>query len=143
MKRYLLIALIAFAAGMAGIFAGRAAQSTPQHSETEVHALLHGRLDLSADQQRRIDAMETRFAARWREHEQQMRASNARLAAAIELEHGYGPRVTAAIHDTHSIMGDIQSETLRHLFEMRGVLNAEQAAEFDSTVMKALTTPPQ
>ena len=87
--------------------------------------------------------MEADFAVRRRDHEQQMRASNARLAAAIEAEHGYGPRVTAAIHDTHGIMGDIQSETLRHLFEMRAVLNAEQAAEFDRTVMKALTTPPQ
>ena len=143
MKRYILIALIAFAAGLAGIFAGRAILSTPEQSETEVHALLHGRLDLSADQQRRIDVMEARFAVRRRGHEQQMRASNARLAAAIEVEHGYGPRVTAAIHDTHNIMGDIQSETLRHLFEMRSVLNAEQAAEFDRTVMKALTTPPQ
>lgn len=143
MRRYLLIALIAFAAGLAGILVGRAVLSAPDHSETEVHALLHGRLDLTADQQRQIDALEANFATQRRGHEQQMRASNARLAAAIEAEHGYGPRVTAAIHDTHGIMGEIQSETLRHLFEMRAVLNAEQSAEFDRTVMKALTTPPQ
>ena len=68
-----------------------------------------------------------------------MRAANARLADAIEAEHGYGPQVTAAIDHSHMIMGGLQKETLEHLFAMRAVLNPDQAKLFDSTVVKALT----
>ena len=71
--------------------------------------------------------------------ELEMRAANIRLAQAIEAEHGYGPQVTKAIDETHEVMGDLQKETLQHLFAMRAVLNPQQASIFDRTVVKALT----
>ena len=71
--------------------------------------------------------------------ELEMRAANVRLAQAIEAEHGYGPRVTEAIDETHEVMGTLQKETLQHLFAMRGVLNPDQAEMFDKSVVKALT----
>lgn len=141
-RRLQVVALIAFLAGLAGVFVGRAISPAPPPNETEVHALLHGGLDLTPAQQSRIEVIEARFAGRRRELESEMRASNAALAAAIEREHGYGPAVTAAVRETHHVMGTMQSETLRHLFEMRAVLDAEQTREFDATVMRALTTPP-
>lgn len=69
-----------------------------------------------------------------------MRAANIRLAQAIEAEHGYGPQVTKAIDETHAVMGELQKETLEHLFAMRGVLDPDQARMFDKRVVKALTT---
>jgi nickel and cobalt resistance protein CnrR len=36
-------------------------------------------------------------------------------------------------------MGDLQKETLEHIFAMRAVLRPDQAAKFDQTVVKALT----
>ena len=86
-----------------------------------------------------IDAIEARYAVRRKALEFEMRAANARLAEAIEEEHGYGPKVTAAIDHSHTVMGALQKETLEHLFAMREVLNPEQAKMFDSTVVKALT----
>ena len=68
-----------------------------------------------------------------------MRAANAHLAAAMQTEHGYGPEVTAAIDHTHMVMGEMQKETLEHLFAMRAVLRPEQAAKFDRTVTRALS----
>ena len=68
-----------------------------------------------------------------------MRAANARLAEAIEAEHGYGPKVTAAVDHVHHVMGEMQKSTLEHLFEMRAVMNPDQARRFDKTVVKALT----
>ncbi len=47
--------------------------------------------------------------------------------------------MTEAIDHTHDVMGTLQKETLEHLFEMRAVLNREQAQEFDESVVKALT----
>lgn len=138
-RRILLIGLIAFAAAIAGVFVGRLVSEAPRASETELHALLHGQLDLTAKQEARLDQIEARFSGRRRALELEMRAANVRLAQAIEAEHGYGPRVTKAIDETHEVMGELQKETLQHLFAMREVLDPEQAEMFDRSVAKALT----
>ncbi|MBJ7438367.1 MAG: periplasmic heavy metal sensor [Sphingopyxis sp.] len=137
--RLLLFGLVAFIAALAGVLAGRFVVETPRASETELHALLHNQLKLSAAQQVKIDRIEAKFALRRDALELDMRAANIRLAQAIEAEHGYGPRVTEAIDETHRVMGELQKETLQHLFAMRVVLDREQAAMFDKTVVKALT----
>jgi hypothetical protein len=68
-----------------------------------------------------------------------MRAENAMLAEAIAAEHGNGPRVAAAIDASHRTMGELQKETLVHVFAMRALLRPDQAAKFDAAVTKALT----
>ncbi|PQM26888.1 heavy metal resistance protein [Sphingopyxis lindanitolerans] len=138
-RRLLLVGLIAFAAAIAGVFVGRLATDVPRASETELHALLHNQLDLTAQQKVRIDKIEADFAGRRRALEQDMRAANVQLAQAIEAEHGYGPQVTEAIDHSHRVMGTLQKETLEHLFTMRAVLDSDQARMFDKIVVKALT----
>lgn len=138
-KRIALIALVAFVAAMGGTYAGRALLAPEKQTETELHALLHTELDLDAAQQAKIEAIEQRFATRRKALELEMRAANAHLAAAMQTEHGYGPEVTAAIDHTHMVMGEMQKETLEHLFAMRAVLLPDQAAKFDRTVTRALT----
>ena len=138
-RRLLLFGLVAFIAALAGVLAGRLIVETPRASETELHALLHRELKLSSAQQVKIDRIEAKFAERRDALELDMRAANIRLAQAIEAEHGYGPRVTEAIDETHAVMGTLQKETLQHLFAMRGVLNPDQAEMFDKSVVKALT----
>ena len=107
-RRLLLVGLIAFAAAIAGVFVGRIVSEAPKASETELHALLHGQLDLTAAQEAKLERIEADFAGRRRALELEMRASNVRLAQAIEAEHGYGPRVTEAIDETHEVMGTLQ-----------------------------------
>lgn len=138
-KRLALIALVAFVAAMAGTFAGRMLLAPEKQTETELHALLHNDLNLDSSQKAKIEAIEERFAPRRKALELEMRAANAHLAAAMQTEHGYGPDVTAAIDHTHMVMGEMQKETLEHLFAMRAVLNPDQAAKFDRTVTKALS----
>ena len=67
----------------------------------------------------------------------------AELASAIREEHGYGPRVTGAVERFHHAMGQLQTETIRHVFAMREVLTPEQKQVFDNTVVSALTTEQQ
>ena len=100
---------------------------------------MHRELTLSDEQEARLQAIEAQFSGRRDALEVEMRAANIRLAQAIETEHGYGPRVTEAIDETHEVMGELQKETLRHLFAMRSVLDARQAAMFDKVLVKALT----
>ena len=134
-----LIGLVAFVAALGGVFAGRLIVQPQRPSESEIHGVLHRQLKLNAAQHAKIEAIEQRFAVRRKALELEMRAANAHLAEAIEAEHGYGPQVTAAIDHTHHVMGEMQKETLEHLFAMRAVLTPEQAGMFDKTVVKALT----
>ena len=99
--RLILIALVAFAAALGGTYAGRVLFAPERQSETELHALLHSELELDAAQEAKIEAIEQRFATRRKALELEMRAANAHLAEAMEVEHGYGPQVTAAIDHTH------------------------------------------
>jgi len=135
----LLIAFVAFLASLCGVFAARHVFVAERPSETEVHKLLHDQLKLSPEQHTKIEALEKQHAIRKRAMELEMRAANARLAAAIEAEHGYGTQVTAAVDHIHHVMGEMQKETLQHLFAMRSALTPEQARTFDATVTKALT----
>jgi Spy/CpxP family protein refolding chaperone len=137
-KRFLLVAVIAFVAALAGVFAGRLIYEQRLESESELHALLHRQLSLDATQEAKIEAIEKSFAARRKVLDLEMRSANASLAAAIEAEHGYGPRVTVAVDQVHHVMGEMQKDTLRHIFAMRAVLTPEQAAKFDRTVVQAL-----
>lgn len=139
MKRNLIVALIAFAAALLGVFAGRAL--TPpqaQKSGIDIHAVLHGKLDLDSDQKRKLDLLERDFADRRRALETAMRAHNRRLAEAIQAEHRSGPAVEAAIDATHVTMGELQKETLAHVFAMRALLREDQARIFDAAVTRAL-----
>jgi len=141
--RYALVALVAFLAALAAALVARTWLAPTPRVESQVHALLHEQLTLDADQERRIDALEQGFAGRRAAMEAEMRADNKRLAEAIAAEHGYGPRVAQAVDRSHHVMGDLQKETLQHVFAMRAVLRPDQAARFDAVIVKALTQPDQ
>lgn len=140
-KRLALVAVLAFVAALGGVYVGQALFHPERQSETQLHALLHRQLNLDSAQHAKIEEIERHFAIRRQALELEMRAANAHLAEAIETEHGYGPEVTAAIDHTHHVMGELQKETLQHLFAMRAVLTPGQAAQFDQAVVKALTLP--
>ena len=108
-----------------------------------LHQFVHDELELSAEQASKLDALEARYAIEKAELEASLRASNVRLAEAIEVEHDYGPAVSAAIDDVHEKMGALQKATIRHVFDMRELLGPEQQALFDRQVSEALTRNPR
>lgn len=138
-KRTLLIAFAAFVAAVGGVLLGRALFAPPPAPSAELHSILHDGLALDDQQEARLAELERRFAERRRALEAEMRADNARLAAAIEAEHGYGPRVADAVDRSHAAMGKLQKETLAHVFAMRQILRPDQAEKFDRAVVRALT----
>lgn len=142
LRGILITALLALMAGFAGVGIGKLVFDRPHHQPT-LHEVVHDELNLTPAQQRQIASLETDFATRRQALELEMRASNAELAAAIRAEHGYGPRVTAAVERFHRAMGQLQTEMIRHVFAMREVLTPEQKAKFDDTVSTVLTAEPQ
>lgn len=94
--------------------------------------------------QRRVETLqEVNFRIERERLELEMRAANARLAEAIEEEHSYGPKVSAAIDDVHIQMGELQKATVRHVFAMRALLNERQQQVFDRQVSASLTGTPR
>lgn len=131
------VALAAVAAGL-GAWAG-ARYVVAQDASPSLHETVHEKLDLTADQETRIEALERRFAERKRALEAEVRAANAELAAAIQASEGDSSRVQAAVDHFHVAMGALQKETIAHVFDMRAVLTPEQAERFDAEVVQALT----
>lgn len=134
----LVTVVVAFVAGLGGVFVGRMVFSQTQ-AVPSLHQAVHHDLDLSPEQRQRIDVLERDFAGRRQALELEMRTANSELAAAILEEHGYGVRVTAAVERFHGAMGELQSATIQHVFAMREVLTPEQQTRFDSAVTAALT----
>ena len=142
MRGVLVTILVAFLAGVGGVWVGRTIFNPPSHA-ANLHEALHRELALTTGQKQRIEVLEGAFAGRRQALELEMRAANTDLAAAIREEHGYGPHVTGAVERFHHAMGELQSETIRHVFAMRAVLTPAQTERFDNIVASALTTQPQ
>jgi Spy/CpxP family protein refolding chaperone len=104
-----------------------------------LHEMVHRDLRLTAAQKQQIEREETKFAARRKALEQEMRAANRELASAIQESHQDSPKVQAAVDHIHHTMGSLQKETIAHVFAMRAVLTPEQATKFDAEVVEALT----
>jgi Spy/CpxP family protein refolding chaperone len=139
LRSIVLILLLAAAAAALGVWGGATyIQSRVAHTAA-LHELLHKQLHLTPDQTRRIEVLERGHAAKRKALEAEMRAANAELAQAYQESHVYSPKVQAAIDRFHMAMDALQKETMIHVIAMRSVLTPDQAAQFDHTVVKALT----
>lgn len=135
----ILVALIAFGAAIGGVWIGRTFIPVREHRGTQLHEVLHHQIRLDDSQKAQIDVLEQRFAVRRQALELELRANNARLAEAIETEHGMGPGVAGAVDASHHAMGELQKATLAHVFAMRAVLRPDQRGAFDRAVVRSLT----
>ncbi len=131
--------VLSVVAAFAGAWGAARYIDARMHHTPPLHDMVHQKLDLSADQQRRIAGLEQDFAIRRQTLEAEMRAANADLARAIGQEPAYSPAVQQAVDRFHRAMGELQKQTILHVLAMRQVLTPEQAARFDDTVVKALT----
>ena len=140
LEHWIIVVFVALCAGMAGVFvAGNWSLTHPIETASGLHELVHRDLNLSADQEAKLEQIEHRFAARRAELEQTLRAANLALAEAMEADKSYSPAVQAAIDEFHTAMGELQKVTIEHVFEMREILTEEQAVIFDAEVVRALT----
>ena len=136
----LLAVVLAILAGCLGAFAAN--EWGGRQAQHGLHDFVHEELDLNASQRAQLEQIEEQFAVDRKELELSLRAANARLAAAMNDEHTYGPKVAAAIDEVHARMGDLQKATVRHVFAMRALLDQQQQELFDRQVATSLTGEP-
>lgn len=133
----LLLFLLALGAGWIGSL-GAKHWSDSDDQNVGIHSFVHEELDLDKPQQTRLAEVESDFAIRRKALELALRSANADLAAAIEKEHQYGPKVSEAIEAVHVQMGLLQKATVEHLFKMRELLKSDQQKAFDRRVSNSL-----
>lgn len=136
-KSILITAILAALASGAATW-GSATWVMRERQPPNLHSIVHKKLDLSPDQDHRLDVIEARFAVQRPALEAEVRAANRELAAAIAASNGDTPQVQAAVDHFHVAMGDLQKATIAHVFEMRSVLTPAQAEVFDKAVVDAL-----
>ncbi|MFN9927023.1 MAG: Spy/CpxP family protein refolding chaperone [Phenylobacterium sp.] len=130
-------------AAFGGAWVGARYVVAQMQDEPPLHEVVHSRLRLTAEQERRIASLEREFADRRAALEVEMRSANADLAEAIEAEHIYSPAVQQAVDRFHRAMGELQKQTILHVLAMRQVLTPDQTPRFDETVVKALSDKSQ
>ncbi|MBB3892812.1 Spy/CpxP family protein refolding chaperone [Phenylobacterium haematophilum] len=139
MRSMALTLILSVLVAILGVWGGAQYVMHRVHRPTPLHELVHEKLNLTADQERRIAGMERDHEARRQALEAEMRAANAQLAQAFQQSHAYTPQVQAAIDRFHRAMGELQKETIVHTLAMRAVLTPDQTARFDETVVRSLT----
>ncbi len=132
-----MLLLTIFAAGVAG-WAGVQYGLAQEQNHSDLDTIIHRDLDLTAEQDRKIHVLETRFAADRKMLQSEMRAANRDLARAIIEDHTYGPAARKAIGRVHTAMSALQEKTVQHVIAMREILTPEQTKKFDHIVEQAL-----
>lgn len=133
------VTLLTVLAAGGGVWIGNHYGSGTTGSSPGLDEVLHNQLNLTAEQERRIADIEAQFAMRRASLEDEMRAANRDLAAAIVAESEYGVRAQSAIERFHRGEAALQEETVKHVLAMRSVLTPEQIARFNEAISTALT----
>lgn len=106
------------------------------------HQWLHEQLNITNEQDDNLAPIEQKFSSRKRVLEGAIMDANHELAAAINEDGNYSPRVKEAVEKIHIAQGELQQATLEHLFEMHSVLTPEQRKKLNSLTTDALTHNP-
>jgi hypothetical protein len=129
----LTLALIA-GSGAGGAWIGARLLQPAKQDHQDFHDRLFADLHLSDEQRVSMDALEERHAAEIALYQDRLAAANRILADIVTQEDSYNGAVDDAVVNVHSAMLDLQKMTIRHLFEMREILNPEQQVIFDRHV---------
>ncbi len=134
----LLLGVVVAAGFFAGDYYHKANMKKAAHSAAHSHVNFHELLNLTEDQQNRLIPIEKKYAEQKAFYENQIRLANGELGDIMKREKAYTPEVQAAVEKVHTAMGELQKVTLIHLFDMRALLDEEQARVFDNFVADAM-----
>jgi hypothetical protein len=138
-----LTVVLAGLAGFAGVWVGTARFSRdarpPAPLRAAVEELTHrGLVGLTAEQKRKIAEVEARYSHTRSGLRARIASANVDLANALAQEMSYGPLAQDSIHRLQSDVGELQTQTVLYVLDVREVLTPEQRVVFDEKVVAAL-----
>lgn len=140
------VAMLAFGMLLAAAFGGWLGVAYGvrlAHSRPDPHERIHHALDLTADQDRELAALEAQFKARRSALHRDMDLASHDFANAIGTEHVFGPRSRAALVHYYQSEEQLEEATIVHAQAMRAVLNADQRDQLDFSLRHALPVDTQ
>ncbi len=102
------------------------------------HQHLHETLNLTPDQLNKLIPIEEKFSEQKALYEGQIHHANIALGDIMKREKAYTPAVKEAVEKVHVAMGLLQEATLIHFFDMRELLDENQARILDNYVAEAM-----
>lgn len=136
----LLLALI-LAASCIGVVLGQkyVVETSYSHSESsEWHKVLHQKLSITNEQEIKLHALEEEYEDKKNKLKKQMHLANMKLADALKKDKSYSLNVQASVDEIHHVMGEMQKQTIKHLLEMRPILDKEQNDKLEQLITNAL-----
>lgn len=137
-KRLIFFALFLFLIVGGGLFIGDYFQKTTEAHGGHSHQNFHQMLNLTPAQYSDLRPIEKRFEEKKALYENQIHLANMELGDIMRQEKSYTPKVQAAVKKVHRAMGHLQEATLVHFFEMRAILDEEQAHILDDYAADAM-----
>lgn len=140
--------VLAGLAAYAGTRLGEQPQKPPEAPRAKlllrdsVYQMVHQDMSLTADQRRRIDEIEARYAHRRNALRAQIGSANAELGEALANEMALGTEASRALDHLQSSMGELQRTTILYTLEVRAVLTPQQQQVLDQKVFESLTAGP-
>lgn len=123
--------------GFLGVWLGIAAFEDADQNATNLHAIVHDELHLSARQEEAIEGLEAEFALIRERYEAEMEDARQEIGAALLRDQALSADVAQAAKAFHTAMGGLQMETLNHILAMRAELDPDQVQEFDLRLAQA------
>jgi len=120
--------------GLAGAWIGSQLWAPQPTSHEQFHDKLFSELHLSERQDELMEALELLHGSEIDKFKKELANANSALADMLETNENYGVEIETAIGDVHSAMFDLQKVTVRHLYEMREILDPSQKVIFDRHV---------
>lgn len=135
------IGLVA-ASSVAGVWLGSklfsVSRSVQELTHQEFHERLFSELRLSPEQRARMEALEARYAPENSALRQALGNANRVLADRLATEPEFTRDVEVAVTNVHAAMLELQKASVRHLYEMRNILDDRQKETFDRHVAETM-----
>lgn len=112
-----------------------------QHDEPHGHAWLRDQLDLSDAEYAAINRFEDAYRSERGQLLAEYRDRIAQLREMLTTEDDFSAEVEQAIHDLHGVHGNLQELSIRHYFDMLGVLPPEKQERLRAIAADALSEP--
>jgi hypothetical protein len=139
-----LTVVLAGLAGFAGVWVGstRIDRGTT-HPAAPLRAAVdeltqRGLVGLTPEQKQKISELEARFSKTRGTLRTRIAGADMDLANALSQEMSYGPLAQDSIHRLQNDVGELQTQTVLYVLDVRAVLTPEQRVVFDEKVVAAL-----